>query len=242
MLAFCKMKPIPLEKRFWSKVDKTNTCWHWTGAKHGKKGPGVILMPGGKIPILAHKLSWTLANGFLSDNLWVIQTCGNRLCVNPDHLRISETKTQSIEDRFWRYAVKQDGCWEWRGRKDKNGYGMLSSKKRPYTLRAPRISWELHIGPIPNGLWVLHKCDNPSCSNPEHLFLGTPLDNVTDMIQKGRGARKGEQNSRAVLTDEQVAEVRSLYRLGDISQQTIADMFGVSQSSISQMVLYQTRV
>jgi len=90
--------------------------------------------------------------------------------------------------RFWAKVKKTSGCWLWVGAKQRRGYGYLHngghSKRKP--IRAHRYSWEIHNGPIPAGLWVLHKCDAPSCVNPAHLFLGTRSDNMKDAASKGR--------------------------------------------------------
>ena len=83
-----------------------------------------------------------------------------------------------VEIRFWKYIRKTDFCWEWIGYKDKNGYGRISKKRRFFSVH--RISWELHNGKIPDGLCVLHSCDNPSCVNPDHLFLGSFQNNSND--------------------------------------------------------------
>lgn len=111
-----------------------------------------------------------------------------------------------VEERFWRYVKKTDECWEWIGNKRRFGYGSIQvagkgSKKTP----AHRLSYTMHVGPIPDGLFVMHKCDNPSCVNPDHLQLGTPKDNTQDMIAKGRKrvvAPVGEGNGKSKLTNE----------------------------------------
>jgi HNH endonuclease len=90
---------------------------------------------------------------------------------------------------FWRHAVRgkyPDSCWEWKGAAHKKGYGRQWSKQRGAGTQASRISWEIHIGPIPPGLYVCHTCDNPPCTNPDHLFLATHAENMRDMIRKGR--------------------------------------------------------
>ncbi len=95
---------------------------------------------------------------------------------------------ESLEERFWRYVQKTDGCWLWTASlsgKPGNAYGSLHNEGK--MEKAHRISWTIHNGKIPEGIFVLHKCDNPVCINPSHLFLGTQFDNMRDMVSKGRG-------------------------------------------------------
>lgn len=91
-----------------------------------------------------------------------------------------------FEERFWAKVDKGDGCWEWTGGRANRGYGHVEPV-RGQNRSAHRVSWELTNGPIPDGLWVLHRCDNPPCVRPSHLFLGTHADNMRDMEAKGRG-------------------------------------------------------
>lgn len=140
----------------------------------------------------------------------------------------------SPEARFWKYVTKSDGCWVWSGAKNGSGYGTIGIR-RGYDRQVPmlthRFSWELHHGPIPEGLWVLHRCDNPPCCNPAHLFLGTPMDNTRDMYSKGRGRAptKGESHAMAKLSDE---DVRSILRASESSGVELAARFGVSPTTI----------
>lgn len=108
----------------------------------------------------------------------------------------SKVKYCSDNCRFWGRLPRgnKESCWEWVGSKTSAGYGTfglsLNSQEKT-TVLAHRFSYQITNGPIPKNMYVCHKCDNPSCCNPEHLFLGTPLDNVEDMIEKGRHGLKG---------------------------------------------------
>ena len=101
----------------------------------------------------------------------------------------------STEARYWAKVIKEEGCWGWKGSKSK-GYGQLSTKRGASPLKAHRFSYELHHGPIPGGLMVRHKCDNPECTNPVHLELGTHKDNARDMVDRGRFNFKSLLNLR----------------------------------------------
>jgi hypothetical protein len=114
-----------------------------------------------------------------------------------------------VAQRFLQKVVIQDGCWGWNGSKNSGGYAQINMgppKSRP--TAASRVSWEHFRGPIPSGLHVLHKCDNPECANPDHLFLGTPKDNARDAVAKGRYA-KGERHGMAKLTADDVRAIRA---------------------------------
>lgn len=92
-----------------------------------------------------------------------------------------------VEERFWSKVEKTDGCWLWTACVDQAGYGKFGEGGQGgRTLRAPRVSYEWAYGPIPDGLYVLHRCDTPACVRPDHLFLGNAKDNALDVAKKGR--------------------------------------------------------
>lgn len=122
------------------------------------------------------------------------------------------------------------GCWLWTASSSAQGYGHFQVNGR--LCRAHRVSWELHNGKIPDGMWVLHKCDNPGCVNPDHLFLGTNVDNVADMVAKGRRAKtEGATHWNAKLSERQIRQIRSASGL----HKEIAAAFGVSRQHISHI-------
>ncbi len=136
--------------------------------------------------------------------------------------------------KFWTRVQKTDSCWIWTAAKNPKGYGMLMSDSGK-NVPAPRFSWVLHYGAIPNGYCVCHRCDVPACVRPDHLFIGTAADNIADMVAKGRN-RYGEKNHNAKLTVDIVRRILDEYR-GLPGQQTqMAQKYGVSQGRIWQIV------
>lgn len=135
----------------------------------------------------------------------------------------------SLQDRFFSRFVKlENGCWQWRSHTDKDGYGVLPGAHQ--NTRAHRLSYEIHIGQIPEGLIVCHHCDNPGCVNPDHLFVGTSKDNAQDALQKRRNY-VGEKNGRSKLTAENVKEILN----SSLNGQQLADKFGVTRSTINNV-------
>lgn len=134
--------------------------------------------------------------------------------------------------RFWAKVQMTLSCWEWSGSRDALGYGMFKHKGK--TRRAHRISWESRYGKVPDGLLVLHHCDNPSCVNPAHLFLGTNADNNRDMVSKGRARYPGRPGVGFKLSEVEVEQIRSRVRDGE-SQSAVAKHFGVNQSLVSRI-------
>lgn len=105
------------------------------------------------------------------------------------YLDRSNLHRATLEHKFWRGVQKSDGCWEWTRYRLPNGYGRASAEGGGMDY-AHRVSWRLHFGEIPSGLYVCHRCDNRSCVRPDHLFLGTHQDNMDDMKAKGRAGRR----------------------------------------------------
>lgn len=144
---------------------------------------------------------------------------------------------KTLREKFDEMVDRSGECWEWTGCKNGGGYGHIRDGSK--MIGAHRLSYKLHIGPIPSGLKILHKCDNPSCVNPDHLFLGTQKDNMADMVAKGRSHHPhGEISSLSKLTEEQVLEIRSLYP--DVSQASLASTFEVFQGTICKIVNRKT--
>ena len=135
--------------------------------------------------------------------------------------------TEQIQDYLLEMiSVDATGCFNWRGWKCCKGYGTIVIERK--LKHAHRVSYEVFRRPIPKGAWVLHRCDNPSCINPSHLFLGTRKDNMGDCKAKGRNAF-GEFNGRHRLTETQVRDIRHRSSNGE-SKASIAKRFRISKS------------
>lgn len=171
----------------------------------------------------------------------------------------------ALEIRFWSRVDKSGGpnaCWPWMGSTDRRGYGKIGQGMRTgKDLLAHRVVWALTIGPIPNDMLVCHRCDNPPCVNPIHLFLGTNADNMRDCAKKGRnvaqahpeklprgdqnGARlhiermpRGEKNGFAKLTTTIVRSIRT--DGADLSQRAIARKYAISQACVWKILHRET--
>lgn len=139
---------------------------------------------------------------------------------------------------------KTTGCWEWSGYLNKWGYGNFKvcngGGRKSYLPH--RVSYEMFYNQqIPDGLLVCHKCDNPRCVNPSHLWLGTNQDNINDMINKGRDKKaKSENNGNVKLTRESVNKMRELYSIGEYGSRELGEMFGVTKTQILYIVNYKS--
>lgn len=162
-------------------------------------------------------------------------------------------------DRFWEKVRKGDACWLWQGCTDPNGYGRFNTGGRGRSVTASRMAYELTNGPVPDGLFVCHACDNPRCVRPDHLFLGTQAINMRDMLVKGRGAnktkpesfargsrhgsvtrperlRRADSHPHAKLTSADVVAMRAAYAAGGVTQMELASQYGIHQTVVSDIV------
>lgn len=164
-----------------------------------------------------------------------------RSFVSGHNSRVQATHTHPpVEQRFWEKVDRRgpNDCWEWQAYCDEDGYGKITVNRFP--RRAHRFSWQLAHGPIPNGAWVLHKCDNRPCVNPGHLYLGTAADNARDALQR-TGHYVGENAPTAKLTWDQVRQIRKRYAAGE-TRSSIASDYGVTRGCIGHIVINQTWV
>lgn len=225
----CSIRPVA--DRFWEKVDKTEGCWLWLGSRNpsghgqfnlGRRGAGMAL---------AHRWSWEFHHGPVGVRFTLTQTCGERTCVRPDHMRIVSSGA-TFADRFWSRVQKTDGCWLWTGSTQQAGYGTVNVGGGKFD-RAHRVAWRLSRGADADK-FVCHRCDNPRCVRPDHLFLGTHEENMADMRAKGR-SRTGSKNPLAKLTDADVFAIRCSHAMG-IPRASIANRHGIGRGTVTKIV------
>lgn len=151
--------------------------------------------------------------------------------------------SRPLAERFWEKVRKAEGCWEWTAFRMRNGYGTIGYETKPgRKWFAHRVSWLLHYGPIPDGMFVCHHCDNPGCVRPDHLFLGTPADNMADKKRKGRDyapGSPGERNPKAKLTEAMVRRIHALAS-GGMTQVQVGAIMGVTQTTVGCIMLGHT--
>src|SRR3990167_403222 len=156
-------------------------------------------------------------------------------------IRLSELtdieKSERFKESFYKNAIVKEGCWGWRGALDQGGYPVMSCRKALGPDRGHRASWVIHKGAIPKGLFVCHSCDNPTCTNPDHLWLGTQKENNDDKIRKCRTNnippphKRGSENGGSKLKDDQVREIRVLLEKG-LTSRAIGKQYDVSKTTV----------
>lgn len=139
-----------------------------------------------------------------------------------------------VKSRFWEKVTSGEGCWVWTGAKTSKGYGSFRiGGRRGKAYLSHRVSYTILIGEIPDGAFVCHHCDNPSCVRPDHLFLGSAADNSQDMERKKRTGRcYGERNGKATFSFEKAQEIRRLRQERGFSYRTLARNFGIGSKTV----------
>jgi hypothetical protein len=173
---------------------------------------------------------------------WEVKRGHGLVCGIPcRNRRAARVRGEMLKKAFMDNVQQGDGCWTWIGMLDKDGYGRAKITHEGKKIRGPahRVSWMIHRGPIPDGLEVLHKCDNPPCVNPDCLFLGTTADNNADRDAKGRQAR-GERCSLTKHTPELVQAIRREYVPRKMSIPKLAEKYGLSASTVGKIIRRQT--
>lgn len=156
-------------------------------------------------------------------------------------------KIKTLEDRFWSKVDQTSGCGNWTAATSSSGYGLIGRGSRGAGLvRASHVSWMIHNGDVPPGMWILHHCDNPLCVRPDHLFLGNHQDNMNDMISKGRDHKNpnyGEDHPSTKLSDTQITEIVDAWhdapprRHGRVAfRNALCAKYGVSDTTIKGVV------
>ena len=157
-----------------------------------------------------------------------------KFCSKPCVYKLNTLRAKPVDEAFFSYVKKTSSCWLWEGGIfSQTGYGAAHTHRK--TVSAHRLSWELHNGTIPAGLFVCHSCDIKQCVNPSHLFLGTYRDNINDMVAKGRSLL-GERHPSSKLSNQSVVEIRQLKQSTDITFRELAQRFIVNQGTIKRIV------
>ena len=215
------MYPSPMQtlrERFFRKVRPLpDGCWEWTSTLYAAV-PTYNRWPTGPTP--AARLAWELVNGTPPPKGKRLErSCDNIRCVNPDHRTL-----RTDEERFWAFVRKSDSCWVWTGDVVQGGYGRF--QMHGTKVLAHRMSYEIAFGAFDASLKVLHRCDNPPCVNPAHLWLGTAKDNALDAMAKGRlsygGGKLTPDIVRSIRTSQ--APARELASALGITVTTVYDI------------------
>lgn len=179
-------------------------------------------------------------NVYLNTNTPKLLEIARRVLTNVKVITMATSDyTSKDKKRFWskvEISIKNNQCWEWQAGHNSDGYGRFWCNNK--TRQAHCIAWELFNHKSSNGLCVLHSCDNPNCVNPEHLSLGTNLDNSRDMVEKGRQS-KGEKNGNCKLTGKEVSEIRKRYANEFVTLAALGREYNVSYVQIAYIVKHK---
>jgi hypothetical protein len=151
-----------------------------------------------------------------------------------------EQKLERLKKSFEKHVVRTEGCWGWKGSLTKQGYPVMSCRKEIGSDRGHRASWIIHKGVIPPGMYICHSCDNPICTNPDHLWVGTYQQNQDDKMKKGRHRwepppiKKGEENASSKLKTEDVIKIKTMIKEG-YSLAFIGKQFNVHRKTIGRI-------
>jgi hypothetical protein len=233
-------KQKSIEDRLVEGIDRreNNECWNWTKRTNQAGRPIATIEEtvNGKRTVTTMYIQHYILEQHLGRSIetrYIDPVCGNPLCCNPEHLQ-----ERNFENRFWNNTVSnENGCWEWQGATHKKtGYGIITLDGEARTTHT--VSYEQANGAIPDGLFVLHRCNNRVCINPEHLYIGTHDDNMRDMANAG--STKGAKNPNAVLNDSNVKEIRKLINSKMITYADIAKRYSVKRQTIKDIALGRT--
>lgn len=207
-------------------LQKPNGCIAWTGSLSGHGGAVIFY---NKRSQSVARVLYELNFGEIPKGVMVKRKCRDIKCVNPDHLELYDPA--DVQARLLSFVSKStSGCWNWTGSKNPDGYGKTHFNGSD--LRAHRLSYEHYIGPIPEGMLVRHKCDNPSCINPDHLEIGTTQDNVNDRcLRKRSRVLRGENVKTSKLTAALVREILT----SELSGPKMAKKLGVARQTIDRI-------
>lgn len=248
------------------KIYDENSCWEYDGKLCDGRYCEALL---NKKVVLIHRIAYEYTYDISLGRRFVYRVCKNPRCARPSHL----TTIEPDDIKFWKNIDKNgpiiypdlEACWVWVGKnRNRYGYGTISTSEG--VKQAHRFSWELHNGPIPEGIYVLHRCDNPPCCHPGHLELGSPLKNARDAVDRGRfhtgdshwtrrmperllrgndnwfkhhPPGSAENKGSAILTLDTVMEIRSLFSSG-LTRRNVADSLNVNYQTVCHIVSGRT--
>lgn len=204
-------------------IKKNGGCWEWAASKII---PPIITI--NKKPHLVRKILYTHFKKKSAED-YLIAICKNKKCVNPDHIL---NRDEMIEFQINKSVYAE--CWIWTGAK-KGGYGYIKYKGK--TLAMHRYMFEKYNHEIPKNMNICHKCDNPACVNPKHLWLGTQKDNIRDMFSKKRNNNKnGVNHERTKITEEEAIQIKKHYKKG-IKPTTICRLMNLPYSTVYKICI-----